>query len=238
MSIMQTYLIVSPNEKFIDLTIKKITNKLTINELNLTVIIPDNSFTIMESRSIKKLLIEKPFGGGNRLVIIKQIEKATLEASNALLKILEEPPPTTFFILTTSNTNKIIPTILSRCQIINEINSTDMMKEKTAEKIGLFLKSLITLSSAERMNFWPKSIKSKDDAKPFLNNIIIFLDRNLKTDNEELSSKRDLSQMIVKSSAALMYIESNVNYKATLDILFWGFPYGNRPSNHLLSRKT
>lgn len=220
---MQTYLIVSPNDKFIDQTIKETASKLAILPVNFISITPDHSFTILESRSIKKLLIEKPFGGGNRLVVLKQIEKATPEAANALLKILEEPPPTTFIILTTANTNKIIPTILSRCQIISEINSTGMLKEKTAEKIGLFLETLISLPLSERMDFWPKSIKSKDDAVPFLNNIIIYIDGYLKTDHSQLGSKKDLSRMISKCSAALKYLESNVNYKATLDILFWGF---------------
>jgi len=221
---MQTYLIVSHNEKFIGQIINKIINNLEINPVNLITFVPDRSFTIMESRSIKKLLIEKPFGGGNRLIVIKEIEKATLEASNALLKILEEPPSTTYIVLTTSNTNKIIPTILSRCQIIDEIDSTETLKDKTAEKISLFLKSIITLAPTERMTFWPKSIKTKEDAGLMLNNIIIFLCNDLKKDDEELCCKRDISLMISKSAAGLKYLESNVNYRAVLDVLFWGFP--------------
>lgn len=53
-----------------------------------------------------------------KIGIIRDINRLNQESSNALLKILEEPPSKTMFILTASNKN-ILPTILSRCQIIN-----------------------------------------------------------------------------------------------------------------------
>jgi DNA polymerase-3 subunit delta' len=49
-----------------------------------------------------------------KVVIIEDAEKMNREASNALLKTLEEPPEKSLIILTTSNKSKILPTILSR----------------------------------------------------------------------------------------------------------------------------
>lgn len=49
-------------------------------------------------------------------VIIENADKMTLEAANAFLKVCEEPLPDVSFFLTTNHINKIIPTILSRCQ--------------------------------------------------------------------------------------------------------------------------
>lgn len=51
-----------------------------------------------------------------RVYIIDEVHMLTPEASNALLKTLEEPPEHIIFILATTEVNKILPTILSRCQ--------------------------------------------------------------------------------------------------------------------------
>ena len=53
-----------------------------------------------------------------KVYIINQIENAVPEALNGLLKFLEEPPAHTYGILTTENVNKILPTIISRCQVV------------------------------------------------------------------------------------------------------------------------
>ena len=70
-------------------------------------------------RELKRQLGLKPWGGGYRLVVIVEVERATEEAQNALLKVLEEPPSKTFFILTSVETERVLPTVLSRCRAIS-----------------------------------------------------------------------------------------------------------------------
>ncbi len=53
-----------------------------------------------------------------KVLIIDEAESMNLEASNALLKTLEEPPLKSMIILITSNKNKLLPTIVSRCKTI------------------------------------------------------------------------------------------------------------------------
>jgi len=53
--------------------------------------------------------------GGLRVMLIYPVESMTQEASNALLKILEEPPANTLFLLVSSHIGTLLPTILSRC---------------------------------------------------------------------------------------------------------------------------
>lgn len=55
----------------------------------------------------------------NRVVIIEHAEQMTIEASNALLKILEEPPTDTIMLLTAASPSLLLPTIVSRLQIID-----------------------------------------------------------------------------------------------------------------------
>lgn len=58
----------------------------------------------------------QPSFGNKRVYIIDEVHMLTQESFNALLKTLEEPPDTIMFILATTEINKVIPTIVSRCQ--------------------------------------------------------------------------------------------------------------------------
>ena len=59
-----------------------------------------------------------PFCAPRKIVIIDEAQQMTLEAANCLLKTLEEPPPKSLLILISSNSQRILPTIISRCQLI------------------------------------------------------------------------------------------------------------------------
>jgi len=72
---------------------------------------------IDQMRLLKDTAYLKPMAGRKRVFIIDEAEKMNDEASNSLLKILEEPPPFSHIILVTPNPYRIIPTIKSRCQI-------------------------------------------------------------------------------------------------------------------------
>ncbi|MFW6348387.1 MAG: ATP-binding protein [Cyclonatronaceae bacterium] len=56
--------------------------------------------------------------GFRKVIIISEIERMRKEAANAFLKMLEEPPEGVMFILTTDNANMLLPTIISRCQLV------------------------------------------------------------------------------------------------------------------------
>lgn len=71
-----------------------------------------------ESREIIKKLSLKPFESPHKVMIIWQPELMHTSAANGILKILEEPPPQTFFILVTNAADRLLPTIISRTQIV------------------------------------------------------------------------------------------------------------------------
>ncbi len=56
---------------------------------------------------------------GPKVYIIDKIEKMSINAANSILKFIEEPVADTYTILTTDNLHQILPTIISRCQVIN-----------------------------------------------------------------------------------------------------------------------
>jgi DNA polymerase III subunit delta' len=72
-----------------------------------------------ESREIVKALSLKPFESPHKVMIIWQPELMHPSAANGILKILEEPPPHTYFILITNAADRLLPTIISRTQIVS-----------------------------------------------------------------------------------------------------------------------
>jgi len=71
---------------------------------------------IDEIRSLRESVKFSPTQGKFKIYIIDEVHMLTLEAFNALLKTLEEPPAFVKFIFATTQANKVIPTIISRCQ--------------------------------------------------------------------------------------------------------------------------
>lgn len=76
------------------------------------------SLKIEQFRRIKVELETAAVEGGRRVCIISEAEKMTLVAANSLLKILEEPNPYVHFLLLTDNLYGVLPTIVSRCQLV------------------------------------------------------------------------------------------------------------------------
>jgi len=67
-------------------------------------------------RELQRRLIYRPLEGAHRVVIIQEAQKLNPQASNALLKILEEPPQGTVMVLLANSEASLLPTVVSRCQ--------------------------------------------------------------------------------------------------------------------------
>ncbi len=72
---------------------------------------------IEEVREMASFVSMKPFEARNRVILIRDFDRATGPAMDALLKTLEEPGPTSKIILTAETTQSLLPTIVSRCQV-------------------------------------------------------------------------------------------------------------------------
>src|ERR1700716_1006402 len=69
-------------------------------------------------QSLQQFLSLKPFVAPLRVALLANAERMTEAAQNCLLKTLEEPPPNTVLVLTTAYADHLLPTCLSRCQLI------------------------------------------------------------------------------------------------------------------------
>ncbi len=80
----------------------------------------------------------KPYTGGRRVYIISESEKMNNNAQNALLKTLEEPPEYAVLILLTDNLGALLPTIQSRCVVLNMKPVADsLVKKFLMEEVGI-----------------------------------------------------------------------------------------------------
>jgi len=62
---------------------------------------------------------------GHRIILISPAEALNMASANALLKMLEEPPANTLFLLVASQPQRLLPTIISRCQVIDFSTPTE-----------------------------------------------------------------------------------------------------------------
>lgn len=74
----------------------------------------------------------KPYSSPHKIYIVNEAEKMTQQAQNAILKTLEEPPEYAVILLLTTNVNALLPTILSRCVVLN-------MKPVADERVRKYL---------------------------------------------------------------------------------------------------
>ncbi len=97
---------------------------------------------IDEIRQLRENISFLPSNAKYRVYIIDEVHMLTPEAFNALLKTLEEPPEHIIFIFATTEVNKILPTILSRCQrfdfkrIANDVIKQNLIKILTELNSG------------------------------------------------------------------------------------------------------
>ena len=105
---------------------------LRINSLthgDLEIYEDSNGIKIDQVREIAYRVSTASYEGGNRIFILKDVEKMKKEAANALLKMIEEPEKGDFFILLANNLN-ILPTIKSRSMFLK-------IKMRNAEELGI-----------------------------------------------------------------------------------------------------
>ncbi len=110
------------------------------NHPDIIRICPSGKFIkIAQIRELIETLQIKPVEGQKRVIIMTEAEKMNQEASNALLKSLEEPPESTMFILTTRQHSDMLPTILSRCQHVG-------FNPVSSEKIAVYIQNQYNIS--------------------------------------------------------------------------------------------
>lgn len=153
---------------------------------------------IEDARNLNKLL--RLSFNEKTLIVCRDIQNATEEALNAFLKNLEEPQENIYFALTTTNISQVLPTIVSRCQIIK------------GERIDLKVKSeFLDMNKTQRLDFVSK-IKERDIAINFVTDLIYYLHSEKIFDNMELLLKTR-TRLNASGNVNLQLSNLAINYK-------------------------
>ena len=147
-----------------------------------------------ELRNITKLTFNSPTA-----ILINSIDMITEEAGNAFLKNLEEPQENIYYILTAASLKSILPTIISRCEVIK---LTYKLKFVTNNKN---LKPTLAIID---------KIKDREEAKEFVQNLIEVAHFNLlNSENNKLKEALDL-EILIKTMNNLK-LNGNVQLQLT-----------------------
>jgi DNA polymerase-3 subunit delta' len=79
---------------------------------------PNGEIRIQQIRELQKTINLKPYQSRYRVLVFLRFQQANVEACNALLKTLEEAPSYAVLILTADNPEQLLPTIVSRCEVL------------------------------------------------------------------------------------------------------------------------
>lgn len=111
------------------------------NSFNIIELDAASKNSVNDIRDLTEEVSIQPQVGNYRVFIIDEVHMLSNQAFNAFLKTLEEPPKYVVFILATTEKHKVIPTILSRCQIYDfkRITTADMVEhlQYVASKEGI-----------------------------------------------------------------------------------------------------
>lgn len=92
-------------------------NELDVNEKDIYEIDAASNRGIDDIRELRDAVATLPYESKYKIYIIDEVHMLTKEAFNALLKTLEEPPSHVIFILATTELEKLLDTVVSRCQV-------------------------------------------------------------------------------------------------------------------------
>jgi DNA polymerase III delta prime subunit len=211
----KSYIISSIDDNFIKHKIAVLSEELEVNfnsadYLQVTPEDEKESIGIEKTRALKKWMTIKPYNGKNKIAVIYNAHMLTVEAQNSILKELEEPNPGCFTILSTNNHNLLLPTVLSRCELIQDLsNYNDISGENLLElsKIEQFkyIESILTIKH---------KIVRNERIKKFIKDLLYELEKELLSDKNNFNIRRNIElaeltyKMITSNSSKRLALEN------------------------------
>jgi DNA polymerase III gamma/tau subunit len=247
-----SYLILGGNSVEREKEVKKLYSRLKpqkasfTHDPDLTPLEGENSIGIDQVRELEHSLSLKPHSFPPKIGLVTQAEKLTIEAQNALLKVLEEPTGDSVLILAAPRKENLLPTVVSRCQLIAlpekaEIELSQEEIKKLSQELEKFLKS----SPGKRIQL-VNDIKTRDEAIAFCQaQLVLWRELLLKQLKQPKSSKTpsslkllslpcrqagshlstpEITSTIRRIEKTLKYLRANANVRLSLDNLLLSYP--------------
>lgn len=180
---MESLLLLSKDQTKLQAYLKQFCLDHAISQFDQTLVSEEGSIGVEIIRKLQEKIFLKPFQSKEKVIIFEKAQNLTIEAQNALLKILEEPPAHTYIILCAFQEDILLPTILSRCHIIHLEEKRKDMSLSDKEFYEKDLTILLSGTIGEKLQLVETVAKDKQEA--FWLEQIIHVARNQMLDNEE-----------------------------------------------------
>lgn len=207
---MQSILITGTTEKTRQKALE-IIKQNNISKFDVDTLETEKAVGIGDIRLLQKRVFLKPLKSKQKAVILEAFQGMTIDSQNAFLKLLEEPPNNTIIIVLVNSLDFLLPTILSRCNIIT-LNKTERLEKEALEE---YLKSLKAIQKGgNALKLAQDNGKTKEEALKFLENLMLAAHENLENDKTLIKLFKNMQKTytIIKTT--------NVSPRFALENLF------------------
>jgi DNA polymerase III gamma/tau subunit len=211
---MQSILIIGKDQDKLREKAQVICTENKISRFDIEIITTEKSVGIGDVRKLQEKLFLKPIKGETKAVILEAFLGMTADSQNAFLKVLEEPPTYTVIMILSSSLDFILPTVLSRCSLIN----LEQVKKISDEEISNNLKLIYELKNSgtsKALKIAQDNGKDREVALAFLEGLIISLHTKLESENLQILKAMQETYTIIKTT--------NVTPRLALENLFLSF---------------
>jgi len=215
---MQSILISGQIEKTREIA-QNICNENKISKFDIEIIQTEKAVGIGDIRNLQKKLFLTPVKGEKKAIILEAFLGMTIDSQNAFLKVLEEPPVSTIVMILTTSLDFVLPTILSRCNLINLDKVKKLSDEDMEKNLNLILK-LKNGGNGNALTLAQNNSKTKEIALAFLEDLLISAHYALENRNSEFLSS-DLQKILGNIQKTHSLVKStNVTPRFALENLF------------------
>lgn len=177
----QSFLITAKSEQARQDYIADFCQQKGIGKYDQMLVIPEEeSLGIAQVRLAQKTAYLAPLQSPEKAIIFTQAHTLTLDAQNALLKLLEEPPVHTYIFLSANTQQAFLPTILSRCTIVELDKAQSItISEEAKEQLQQDLALLQTGTLGDKLALAEKRAKKEELDSWLTNSILLLRDKML-----------------------------------------------------------
>lgn len=205
---MTSFIVTSTEQKKRREYIQKYCKKLSIDSLDITTIQKDtalkqniNTIGIEEIKNMQKKLFLKPIKSPTKAVIIEDAQLLTTQAQNALLKVLEEPPDHTIIVLSSDSKETLLPTIISRCRIIELEEKKEKLSDGEMQEMTELIENLPKMPVGEKFKKAEALAKDKEKAIIWTEKVILAL-------REHILQSKNYNNLTIKQFNNIKYFQS------------------------------
>ncbi len=221
-------LIISPDIQTRVEEIKKIltTSQISLNHPDLLYLPSGEKLGVEQTKKIREHLSVKPYSAKGRVMVVEDASVMTVEAQNSLLKTIEELPENALMILGAKSESDLLPTVVSRCQIVILKGAQRPIESDEKDAIASLQHDMDTLQTStisERFEY----IEKLKDKEEFLHALVVYFREILhKTGSPRFgeaglgSTKEFLKELL----QAEQWAGQNVNIRAILEYLMLVMP--------------